>query len=306
MDTVDSRVEKASAQIGIPKEAILKILGKIGIENNEEGLSLLDHPSTTEDFLFSEISKINTLTIFEFVKQEIAPIKLKILVGTMKGEKSPAEVKSQPQVLLEAPYMFYKPIEQKSDSELLDEYLQSEDERIEFELNKRAKGRRFIVTNDVLGNDINKELTLQTLKQARKQEIPALFTQNGSVFYIYRIEEFHPSNRLRDESPLAPGVALFNDFCPVTNFSFEGITHRMRQFFRIAIMTYPSKQELQSLYSLELKNVEPENGKLPQLFPVAFKTFKETELLGTLPSLKLIENLKPTIQHQDPFSVGRK
>ena len=197
-----------------------------------------------------------------------------------------------------------KPIQNWSDSELLTAYIDSERDDLESELQRRSKGRRFVVLANETSDEIDVDASLAMLKKARKDEIPDMVKgKSGEVIFIYRIEEVHSINRIRHECPFDLGSILFDDYCSVCEINFSGVNKECRQMLRLISRS----EQLDLVRKVQLVELAVEKGKsaLDNLYPRVAKEFRELEMTDSLPSLVKLE--KPKTRNQklgaDPFSV---
>lgn len=197
-----------------------------------------------------------------------------------------------------------KPIANWSDDELLHSYIETERDDLEAELQRRSKGRRFVVLIDEQGVDIDVPATLVMLKKARKNDIPDMIkSPDGKVTFIYRVEEIHYTNRLRHECPFHEDSILFDDYCSQCEINFDGIELESRQLLRlISASVALSDMDKKNL----VQSVRSNKTTLPSMYPRVFKEFNDLKLTGNLPSLVRLEKPKTSNQHRkaDPFSIS--
>ena len=291
-----SRFEKASAISGFELEKLKSLfVAKNQYENEEllkEAIELTDKESITR-----------TLEIWGGIPVTKINIISKILLGDEKEVTKESKETKETTVLTQL-LQSSRPIQQWSDEELLTAYIKKDQEEFEFELNKRAKGRRFIVISNHETEEIDTEATLRMLKRARKEDIPSFYqTGDGENIHIYRIEDYHKSNRIRSESPLRPGIALFDDFCPVSNISFSGVGMSARRFIRLIREVEGEQPKRDEKYLVEIGREKGLDGLMRE-YPELHDTYMRRSADETLPTLKLVENVTSTyITKSDPFNA---
>jgi len=298
--SVRSRAEKVSNILKTSVESILDILSENGIEQDENGREILDSVHITIE-LVQDMLKPYAPSI---ILRRLAAVALK---GDNPHSTAITLVETVGQQNNMTTLLQLRPYEQWSDEELLTEYIASENHDIEFQLNKRAKGRRFIVLGDAKA--ISVEATLLMLKRARKEDIPMFHTTaEGKAITIHRIEEYHTANRAHHESPFVRGVILFDETCPVSLVNFSGISLRMRQFLRIVVdssdaPTYAktSRDYLHTLFEQIKDASSVEDSALAKRYPEALYDFFQKEVAGTLPALRIIVSVDSMTQKADPF-----
>lgn len=232
---------------------------------------------------------------------------LKLVIGAVSESIQTTTPSPQPEIsMLEQLLKSSRPVQQWSDEEILKAYIESDREDLESELNKRAKGQRFIVLTGKEPEEIDIDATLKMLKRARKETIPSYIkTADNKVINIYRVEEYHLDNRARAESPLRPAVALFDDFCHVSNVNFSGITQEARVYIRLIHERYGDLSRSDENDMVFTARKEGYAG-LVALYPELEQTYRAREIEGTLPSLRLVEKVasKYSSGKLDPFKAS--
>jgi hypothetical protein len=308
MDTIISaRIEQASKITGLSSDSIRELfVSSESIDDNNLIKSVLA-VSTVDDIIeaFTLATKHTRPGIGDTVSLPMG--KMKAAAVTLTGgecKSEPVQSELPTTSVIEQLLQSNKPIQQWSDAEVLKGYLEDDREELEFELNKRSKGRRFIVLTNLKSEEIDIEATLLMLKRSRKEEIPAYYKVAGSdrPIFVYRIEEYHQTNRVRSESPLKHGIALFDDYCPVSNVNFTGVDLISRQFIRLIV-------DLVGIYKPEVKQVVEiaRDGGIEGLatqYPEVYGEFIKQSNLGTLPTLKLVESVTSSnLTKSDPFNA---
>lgn len=244
--------------------------------------------------------------VVNFFDTERARIQIKVVAGiimkNLKEEESPIKPQTQnsntgTEVLIKL-VNDIRPLANWSDRELLQAYIESPSEDIEAQLIVRSKGRRFVITNPPGSDVIDIEQSLNMLKRARKEEIPEFYrTADGSVVYIYRINELNRKSRTRHVCPVCNGI-LFEDHCGHCDIHFGDIGTRERQFISFAL-SRSSNTNISPLIDAAKKGI----AVLSQTYPALAKRFLEAEVDETLPKLIKVERPTSGTSYGDPFKV---
>jgi hypothetical protein len=186
------------------------------------------------------------------------------------------------------------PIQNLSDKELLEKYIASETDEIESEINKRVKGRAFIVL--LSDGKINLDESLKYLKIARKQDTPRQFkTPVGELIELHRIEEIHSPNRRRIMSPFNRSSSLFEGYCGSCEENIGNLPMNILQLIAIIVEIYGPFDLMGKKNIVELAtnsiNISESNKNLYNTFPRAVQRYNELSLSGNLPNLILVENV---------------
>lgn len=303
-----SRIEKAAKILGkSPDDVKCFFIDKENIDDID--LLTTSIELTTYDEMMEGIKNDFGAT---FITNKIRTA-MKIILGDKQSNKT--EDKTSEISVLQKIIDSNRPIQQWSDKDVLDAYIDTEDDQYEYELNKRAKGRRFIILNDTEPETINVEASLNMLKRARKENPPSHYKSGTEIIYVYRIEDYHSRNRVRAESPFHPKVALFDDYCPVSNISFEGIDVRVRKVMRLILeheveLTRRDKIDMVAIVRSIKSNVRNAESSVKEqisalidMYPDIGSEYKKRKLLGTLPPLKMIESVSSVRDVKaDPFN----
>jgi hypothetical protein len=126
-----------------------------------------------------------------------------------------------------------KPIGQWKDIELLEAYRSMDCESDVFDvLDKRSKGRSFIIFEDEENGIIDIDETLKVLRLARRQETPETYlTSKGVVKRLYPVGHF--PYEFRTECPLHDDTILFGGYCDKCKSNWRDIDYERLQFARL-------------------------------------------------------------------------
>ena len=296
---LEERVEKAAKILNIKAKDLIKALN----ENGVDSIEMLDANTTTYKDLQGVIQIMNSPVL-------IPVIKVKAAASILKGENPFAEreetvldssdstKKESETSSLATLIKSQRPVNQWSDEEVLLKYLETEDEQYESDLQRRAKGRRFVI---LTGNsqEVDVDASILMLKRARKEEIPSFITtEDKKTIHIYKIEEYHRENRVRYESPLRPGVTLFDGFCQVSNQNFKNVGDPARKMLRLIYDAQGKQSRMDETRLVELAEKEGVDG-LARIYPEVHEQYMNLAATDSLPSLKTIAPVET--RHADPF-----
>jgi len=294
----EDRVEKAAKILNINPNQLTEALKKSGVDC----LEILDSSSVSVEDLVCAISPPLGLSFeIPFIKAKVAAGILKIDVpkdgsDTSKDGSDTSKVGSDTSLadLIKS----QRPVSQWSDEEVLTKYIETDDEQYESELQRRSKNRRFIVLKE--GNkEVDVEASLLMLKRARKEEIPSFFIgEDKKVIHIYKVEAYHIDNRVRYESPLRPGVMLFDGFCKVSNQNFKNVGDPARKFLRLIHLFGGTQSRMEEAKLVKIAEKEGVDG-LGKIFPEILVQYMELSAIDGLPSLKTIAPVET--RQADPF-----
>jgi len=298
----EDRVEKAAKILTIDKKTFTKELK----DNGVDGIEILDASTTSIDDLkgiitFSHINNTKS-------KGALPLLKVNAAAAILKGEDpfaKPAPRVETPKAIsgtseLADLIKSQRPITQWSDEEVLNKYLLNDGEEEERELQKRAKNHRFIILQDGSNEEVDVPASLAMLKRARKEDVPAsLKTTGGKFIRIFKVEEYHVRNRIRFESPLRPGVVLFDGYCQVSKQNFNNVCEEERMMLRLIHeeIGEQSRTDENKLVKLAEQGMD---FLLDEYGDIYFR-YKELELAGKLPNLKIVAPLETKA---DPFKPG--
>jgi hypothetical protein len=286
------RTEKAATILGIKQEKLTEHLKSQGIED----CSLLDAITTT----VSDIETILYSLLGEFKSNII--LKVRAAVSFLRGidpflKTESTESRSELSTI-KALFEANKPITNWSDKDVLEGYIESNRDDLEAELQRRSKGQPFIVLKEGSNEEVDINASLMMLKKARKEIIPSIQqTPDKRTIQVFKVENYHIDNRIRYESPLRPGVTLFDGYCPQSKFNFTKVSEKARQMLRLI---YEKEGKMNHLQEKQLVDTA-ENGEieLATLYPEIYIDFKEKEIMGTLPKLTIVAPLET--KKADPF-----
>lgn len=302
--TISARIEQASKILGLPQDQLRGRFVSSESINDDNLIQTVLSVSDSYDVI-NTIEHYSGKGIFTQAQLKAA---VSILIGVTPDSQKPtiSDDVSRKSSLLEELLRSQRPVQQWSDEELLQAYIDKDQEEYEYELNKRAKGRRFIVLADRDTEVIDVASTIRMLKRARKEDIPSHYQPpEGDLIHIYRIEDYHQSNRIRSESPLRPGVALFDDFCSVSNISFAGIDMNARRYLRIIHEAEGNMSRRDEKNIVEIARTEGIAGLIKE-YPELNDIFMRKSMNDTLPTLKLVENVASAyVTKADPFKPSR-
>jgi hypothetical protein len=136
------------------------------------------------------------------------------------------------------------------------------------------------------------------LKKARKDDIPEYYrTSEGTVVYIYRINELNRKSRTRHLCPVCNGI-LFEEHCSHCDIHFGDIGKRERQFISFALSRTSNGN-----VGLFVDAARKGCAQLSHTYPALMKRFHEAEAVETLPKLIKVERPTSGSSYGDPFSV---
>jgi hypothetical protein len=160
-------------------------------------------------------------------------------------------------------------------------------------------------------NKVNVTASLECLDEIREGFEPrSVYILDGIPQKVYHIGDC--PNTTVDENPLSPGNALrgSDHACHKTFRSWKDVPHKARVILRLALGTGELKiMQVGDVHSiLDLLTFRESNVSPIQIigsrFPQAAIKYKELEVSGGLPTLKLVRGKKPA-KKQDPFFGGR-
>jgi hypothetical protein len=310
LSSIDIRYQKATDVLRLEKVAVLEeILEKQGIRKDEEGLRYLDSNIVSEKKLEEIFSTSLPNTGFFLVKAAVLYLKgIDPFVPPVKEdkEKEIREKDSGTDILLR--YMQEnKPVEQMSDKDLLNLWIEKREESMERELNKRAKGQPFIILKmkkTEPGKEIiDAEFSLEMLKSSKKRTNPSIVPYENNTFAtVYKITELNIDDRLIEYCPFC-GETLWKSYCSKCESNLSGIGDDERVFIKMVVdakkINVRTMSDRKAAIVCALKGIE----QLKESWPSLRDRFDEEKLLGTLPVLKTLANRPPNIK-VDPFNIS--
>jgi len=172
-----------------------------------------------------------------------------------------------------------------------------------------SKNGPCIVLNE--DNSVNIEASVECLNDIREDFGPRkIYILNGIPQKVHYLG-ISP-NTVADENPLILNSVLrgVDQVCEKTYRSWEDVPHKARVLCRLALETGELKitqvGDIHSTLDLLFDKKDDEAVKvIAQRFPQASLNYKELEVQGNLPTLKLIRG-KISIKKQDPFYQKHK
>lgn len=154
-----------------------------------------------------------------------------------------------------------RPVAQLSNEELLERYDPDNVEVLEV-LRRRTHGNYCIIFNT--DGSVNKELSLELIKVARKQPTSNRYLKGGVVHAVFRAGDFPV--QLVDESPFCRGAALINGSCPQTGTDWSNVS----QEARILAHIYAYNVETAKMTKRDMKAVCADAAKGTEHFRVTY------------------------------------
>lgn len=305
------RIEKASNILAaVPilkdknvKEALIKVLEKQGVYANDE---------TSLDVMIN--GGIGNNEVLRDLKEEL---------GEKKAGHGPAIVIDIPVTRLNAAMsVLYAPITQSAPSgnivhdakkpgnwdneTLVKNYSPECEPKITETLEKRSRGKAFVIFSNEKANEINVEATLKMLKVATSgKDTPRTYPVDGALKRLYKAGEF-PSTTFF-ECPLHPGIMLVVDgYCDECNLTWNTEQYEAMQFVRLAFLAghIPLVGNQMFLEALNSKCNEGDLAWLKKSFAKVALDFEERKEQGTLPNLK--RRTAVSNRGSDPLNVNKR
>lgn len=292
--TLFTRVSNASKILGISEEKILEALKEEGIEDTPIGISILDAQTTGVDDL---------VDILRTCSDKAKTLQLRAAASQLKSSdtRPQPELKVAQQPTLTEVLKNIKPIAQWNDRDLLEEYVKTKDPEIENELHKRAKNGPFVVLKpgkyDPGKEEIDIDLTLELLKNARKKVNPT-YIPNGKIFSnVFKITELNPDDRIIELCPFC-GEPLYKGFCQKCQINLSGCADDERAYLKL--ISESGNFQVKSLSDRNAVIASAQKGldDLKLTWPSLAQRFDELKLTNSLPKLRIIEN-RPSVA--DPY-----
>lgn len=310
--TVVARAEQAAEILNIKSEEVLEMLSRIGINNSDMGLRLLDAWTTNEGDLVAMLAHAK-----EHAKGDPL-LKEKAAAAVLKGRdpfvvEEPGVIEDQKSqsgnTVAEAivkTIQGNRPYEQWKDRELLETYDKDRDMEIEDVLHRRAKCQPFIIlkengTTNPGDEPIDIEESLEMLHAARRgRKNPTIYPVGEVVKNVYKITELNIDDRVTELCPLC-GEALYRGYCSSCEIQFKGIDDDARAYLRLIAesdnyVNVKSFSDRKALIASAMEGLDD----LRKTWPSVSKMFDELKLTNSLPQLRIIQNL-PRSQKADPF-----
>jgi len=300
------RCQKVSSILKASPEDLLKAFADEGITDDAAGLDVLDAPTTTIDDVVQILVKCGTQA--KNLQLKAAASMLKDSETARPAPVTPTETQEKMPVLtaesMAQVFKAARPIQQWSDRELLEKFVQDRDPEIETELhNKRARGQNFVVL--VPGKyepgkeKINLETTLELLKSARKRTVPSIVSNGDGYSAVYKITELNLADRIIDYCPIC-GEVLYKGYCEKCSLNFSPVGEKERAYINLIAQSSNFNKNSFSDRKAIMASGAKGLDDLKQTWPSLAKTFDEMDATGSLPKLRVIEN-RPSRTVADPF-----
>lgn len=197
------------------------------------------------------------------------------------------------------------PVANRSDEALLHEFQQDHPEldSIENELERRSKGKPFLVYQDDDCSILDMRNTLSFLKDCRKKEVASQGQYRDPVsnklLRLFRISEVNWKNRIREICPLDPKSILYRGYCSACDVNFSRYSYPQRQAIAFAIRSIETKgQDYALLFKTKIIPYLQEHpdgeGIYTWLQDNGFRylhsDLHQATVAGTLPVLTALEN----------------
>lgn len=326
------RIEEAAEILNSKTDLVAKALSAAGIDNNEDGLKLLESGivgnQDIETALSEEIEapflkmRAAASTIFghnpfkekvshdipkdtaeEDTKdeKELSPWARQLIYeeDKRKSKTSSSLADSIAAGLKEAFPNIKTDFKQLNDKDLLQLYIDEKDYEVEMELSRRAKHQYFVV----LGEDknIDVEASLDLLKRARRMVNPSIVPVGDSVVPVYRITELNPEENIIELCPLC-GEVMYKGYCSSCESNFAGIGEEERAYVRLIANTPSFNERTFADRRYVLASATKGLEDLYKTWPSLVRVFEDLKLTNSLPKLKKIRTL-PSVRPADPFNV---
>ena len=291
-EILQERTAKAAEILKTDKAIISLALVNMGVEEDEFSLKLLSQSTALEDFMraLEEAGSaptsssengpdglVYTGSVGGEYKLPALP-RLRAAFDVLQGRDMPDQTATGSTGDTNQVAFMYKPTGQWSNEELLQSY--SKDGtgvNVEEELERRGKGKPFIVFNDDESVDI--ESSVKMLKKARSNpKMPERFPVDGELKRLYRVGEF-PLDFLF-ECPFHPEVLLVDGYCEVSGIVWVTLNEEHMQLCRMIDDDHDiSDMDQKKLAKTSIKEIK-------EMFPNTAAKFEEQKELGQLKSLK--------------------
>lgn len=296
MSTLTQRISDAtsifSPYCDSPEKVILAALNNLGISDDEIGLKILEAPST-------DSSDFNSALIELKVNMPLPRVKAAWLI--LKGQdpfkqKEVSLTTHDPSLIEEIVKRLekQKPIGQWSDSELLQNYEKNCPLQVEEELTKRSKGRPCII---FVNNEINLEVSLELLRQARQMGTPTTYFVKNETVKVYKIGDF--PMEMFYECPVHSHVLLVNGYCEECGLVYKDYEKEKEKYIFMRMIS-----EIEKIQPIALRAyLDSSFDELKSMFPKVMLKYTELKEEEDLPTMK--RRLSST-KDGDPFRVVHK
>lgn len=296
MSTLTQRISDAtsifSPYCDSPEKVILAALGNLGISDDEIGLKILEAPST-------DANDFNSALVELKVNMPLPRVKAAWLI--LKGQdpfkqKEVSLTTHDPSLVEEIVKRLekQKPIGQWSDSELLQNYGKNCPLQVEEELTKRSKGRPCII---FVNNEINLEVSLELLRQARQMGTPTTYFVKNETVKVYKIGDF--PMEMFYECPVHSHVLLVNGYCEECGLVYKDYEKEKEKYIFMRMIS-----EIEKIQPIALRAyLDSTFDELKSMFPKVMLKYTELKEEERLPTMK--RRLSST-KDGDPFRVVHK
>jgi hypothetical protein len=307
-EVLKSRIEQAANIIRPffketdPVQAIDNILQKLGIDDTDLGIQILESAAVSIDDVEKLKSSIVAISV-------IPGPRLKIMLLILKGIDpfKQKEVEMPHNVDVVSVVMkqleMQKPIGQWSDTDLLHKYDKDTSFEIVEELRKRSKDRPCIVFFDYNNKKIDIDTSLVLLRQARYALTPSTFEVAGKICKVYAVGEF-PMDVLY-ECPVHSNVLLTDGYCEECGIKWPNFEKNKKKYAFIRLMSQIEKVQPTAIRAYSEDDSEDRYilEELKSHYPKIMLKFQELEETDSLPVMK--RRLSST-KNGDPFRVIHK
>lgn len=186
------------------------------------------------------------------------------------------------------------PIGQWSDEQLLEKYSPVCDRAVETELKARSELRPCIIFKFKSKDEIDVELSLKLLREARRREVPNVYKSEGKTYKVYRVGEFPEDTYTR--CPVT-GSLLFENYSEKIGVKWE-MPYDALQFVALLVN---NGVDVTAMVARELQKEYKDRGLdgLKDLFPKIGVQYEELKEINELPNLKATLNSRDA--KMDPF-----
>lgn len=297
-----SRIEQASNIIRPflketdPTQAIDNMLQKLGVDDSDLGIQILESAAVSID----DVEKLKSSIV---AVSAIPGPRLKIMLSILKGIDpfKQKEVKMPHDDLVDVVMKqleMQKPIGQWSDTDLLHKYDKDASFEIVEELRKRSKDRPCIVFFDS-NKKVDVDTSLILLRQARYSLTPSTFEVAGKICKVYAVGEF-PMDVLY-ECPVHSHVLLTDNYCEECGIKWNNFEKNKKKYAFIRLISQTEKIQPAVIRAYSDDSFFLEN--LQNHYPKVMLKFQELEETDSLPAMK--RKLSST-KNGDPFRVIHK
>jgi len=287
-----ARFAKACQFLSIknPEETLFKALGKIGIVDDEISLDMLNAGDIATGHIYSGLDGIG-------VNMELVPDpRLHGIRRVLCNPSNPIPYKDNRNDDLLTLFRESRPIGQRKDADLMEEYGVDCDPEIIDALLDRSHGRGFVIFDNK--NEVDVKNSLKLLRRARRSETPETYRVNGQLKRVYRAGDF-PSV-VQYECPFHP-VILFDTYCDDCKFDWEGVDYEVMQF--AAVVNESGNGPVKSREIRDFIDIARKEGVegLKDDYPDEYLRFQEMKDDEDLPNLKKRTSTAST--NSDPVNV---